>query len=332
MLAIVARSLAFAAIIAMTGAVTFFWGVLRRWPAPRPGPLVGWSEFVARAGAWAAACLLMVAPARLCLQALSLVVAGDPVLPMMGNVLHTMWGRGWMLQATASFTMVVGLLFARRGSLAGWWLGLLSAVGVTLSPALMGHAVAAERLLVVSVLADWVHVAMAGAWLGALTMLALVVRSASAADSGAQAARLIELFHPVALWCGAVLVATGVISLLLRVDHIADLLHSTYGAILAVKLTFTLGVAAFGLHHARRGAELARLGGVRGVARSLAFETILAGMVIATTAVLVGTAPPMRMAMAGDGGASLGMRAAERCDRARGMWAQTESPSGVSTL
>lgn len=293
--------MALAAIVVMTGAVTFRWGVLRRWPAPGRGPLVEWSEFIARSGAWAAACLLLVAPARLYFQARSLVVAGDPVLPMMGNVLHTMWGRGWMLQAAASLTMLVGLLFARRGSTAGWWLGLVSAAGVTLSPALMGHAVAAERLLGVSVLADWIHVAMAGAWLGALTMLALIVRSPSAAGSGAPAATLIELFHPVALTCGAVLVATGVISLLLRVDHIADLLRSTYGAILAVKLAFALGVAALGLHHSRRGAQLVRLGGARGVARSLAVETILAGMVIATTAVLVGTAPPMSMAMTDHG-------------------------------
>ena len=128
-------------------------------------------------------------------------------------------------------------------------------------------------------------------------MLALILRSASAAGSGAPAATLIELFHPVAVACGAVLVATGVTSLVLRVDHIADLLRSTYGAVLAVKLAFTLGVGILGLHHARRGAQLVRLGGAHSVARSIAVETILAGMVIATSAVLVGTAPPMSMVM-----------------------------------
>jgi copper transport protein len=275
----------------MAGAVTFRWAVIRRWPASNPAPLDVWSAFVARAGAWAGCCALLIAPVRLYEQARSLVIAGDPVLPMVGNVTHTMWGRGWMLQAAASLAMLTGLLFARGKSVAGWWLGLVSAVAVTLSPALMGHAVAAEHLVAGSVLVDWIHVAMAGAWIGSLTMLALIVRSPGV--SGAAAATLIELFHPVAFACSAVLVATGVISLFLRVDHIADLLHSAYGAVLAVKLAFTLGVCALGLRHARSGARLARAGETQSVARSLSAETILAAVVIAATAVLVATAPPM---------------------------------------
>jgi putative copper export protein len=294
-LALLTRAVALAAIVVMTGAIAFRWGVLRRWPSSRPGPLGEWSELVARSGAWAAGCLLLVAVARLYAQARNLIVAGDPVVPMMGNVLHTTWGLGWMLQSAASLTMLAGLLFATRGSRTGWWLGGVSALAVTLSPALMGHAVAAERLLVVSVFADWVHVAAAGAWLGSLAVLALIARSASADIADTPIATLIELFHPVALTSAATLVTTGVVSLLLRVEHLADLLHSTYGAVLAVKLTLTLGVAALGFYHSRQGARLARLGGTPRVARSLAAETMLAASVIAATAVLVGTAPPMRM-------------------------------------
>jgi putative copper export protein len=296
-LAVVARAVALAAIVVMTGALAFRWGVLRRWPAARPAPLAEWSGFAASAGAWAAACLLLVTPARLYVQAQGLTMAGDPVLPMMGNVMHTMWGRGLMLQSVASLTMLAGFLCALRLASWGWWFALVAAAGITLSPALMGHAVAAEHLLVLSVLADWIHVAMAGAWIGALAMLALIARSAitSGAGPGESIATLIELFHPVALTCSVVLVVTGVVSLVLRVSSISDLLHSTYGAILAVKLTLTAGVAALGLHHARRGAHLARLGKARGVARSLAAEMTVAALVIAATAALVGTSPPMRM-------------------------------------
>lgn len=301
-LVVVARGFVLAATIVMAGAVVFHRGVLARWPAAPPAPLHQWSERTARSGVAAAACIVVLAPARLFAQARGLVVPGDPILPMMGNVMHTMWGRGWVLQTAASLCALAGLVLARRGSRGGWPLAFASTLGVTLSPALMGHAIAAERLLVVSVLSDWVHVAMAGAWLGTLAMLALVARvgvaaTAPAAASDTAVATLIDLFHPIALICSATLVATGVISLLLRVDHLGDLPHSAYGAILAVKLTLTLGVAAFGLHHSRRGANRVRLGQAAHVARSLAAETVLAGMVIAATAVLVGTSPPMRMDM-----------------------------------
>lgn len=279
----------------MTGAIAFRWGVLRRWPASRAGLSVAWNALVARSGAWAAGCLLLVSVARLYAQARNLIVVGDPVLPMIDNVLHTTWGLGWMLQSFAALTMLAGLTLARRGSRAGWWLGGASALAITLSPALMGHAVAAERLLVLSVFADWVHVAVAGAWLGSLAMLASIARSASADIGDAPIATLIELFHPVALTSAATLVTTGVASIFLRVDHLVDLLHSSYGAVLAIKLTLTLGVAAIGFYHSRQGARLARLGGTPSVTRSLVVETILAGCVIAATAVLVGTAPPMRM-------------------------------------
>jgi putative copper export protein len=293
--ATVMRAVALGAVVVMAGSPVFRWGVLERWPAPSDAPLDQWSKLAARAGASAAACALIVSPMRLYAQARSLVMSGDPVFPMMENVLHTTWGRGWMLQAGASLAVLAGLLLARRGSRAGWWISILSAVAVTLSPALMGHAVASERLPLVSLFSDWIHVAMAGAWLGALSMLALVARSARSEAAGARVATLIDLFHPIALTSALVLVASGVVSLLLRVEHLTDLLHSPYGVILALKLTLTFAIAMFGLHHARRGAQHARAGGTSGVVRSLAVETVLAALVIATTAVLVGTAPPMSM-------------------------------------
>lgn len=294
-LAFVTRAVALAAIVAMTGAIAFRWGVLRRWPATSPAPLGEWSASVARAGAWAAVCIVLIAPLRLYAQAHGLVMAGDPVLPMMSNVIQTMWGRGWILQCGAALAMLAALLWAGRGSPRGWRLALVSAIAITSSPALMGHAIAAERLLVLSMLADWLHVSMAGAWLGTLAMLALVAQRAATGAAGGDppVATLIELFHPVALTCSLALVVTGVVSVLLRVDRLGDLLHSRYGAILAVKLLLTFCVAALGLHHSRRGAQLARRGETRGVVRSLASEVALAVMVIAATAVLVATEPPM---------------------------------------
>ena len=292
-IATLARAVALASIIVMAGAVTFRWAVLLRWQAQPAGLHREWEEIVARSGAWAAGCLLLVAPARVYLQARSLVVAGDPVLPMMGNVLQTTWGSGWLFQVVATLNLFIGFSLARRAEARGWRLAVAAAACAALSPALMGHAIAAERLVALSVLTDWVHVAMAGGWVGALAMLVLLSRTPEANAPGAPVSVLIELFHPVALTCSIVLVGTGVISVLLRVPHLADLLHSPYGAVLGIILALTLGLAALGLHHARRGARLVRLGETRRVARSLAVEAMLAVVVVGATAVLVGTSPPM---------------------------------------
>jgi putative copper export protein len=298
--ATVTRAVALAAIVAATGAASFRWGVLRRWPVALPAPLSAWNALVARAGAVAVVCLILVAPVRWFAQAQSLLQAGDPVAPMMLGVLHTTWGRGLLLQAVTGVAVLAGLLLARRGFRSGWIIALLSVLGLTLSPAFMGHAVAAERLLVLSITCDWIHVTLAGAWLGAVAMLALSARATATLGDGphARLAVLIELFHPLALAGSIGLVTTGFVSLLLRVDHLEDLLHSPYGAILAVKLALALVAAGVGLYHARRGARLARSGGPRAVARSLAVESALAVLVIAATAVLVETSPPMSMAMA----------------------------------
>ncbi len=287
--------MALAAIVVMTGAIAFRWSVLRRWPAARAAPLREWNAFVAGAGALAAACVLVAAPVRLYAQAVGLTPADDPVLPMMWNVMQTMWGRGLELQTAAALAMLTGLLCARRNLQWGWSLGLLAAAGIALSPALMGHAIAADSWLAATVVADWIHVLMAGAWVGTLAVLTLIARRATRGGAGVDSpiALLIELFHPVALVCSAVLVVAGVLGLFLRVHSIGDLIHSSYGAVLAVKLALTLGLAALGLHHSRHGARLARAGETARVVRSLTAEAMLAAAVIAATAVLVGTSPPM---------------------------------------
>lgn len=243
---------------------------------------------------FAAAAISIVAPARLYLQARSLVDLTDPVLPMMSNVLRTTWGRGWLVQLMASLAALAGFLIVNLRGRGGLGLALLAALVLTLSPALMGHAVAADRLVVLSLGSDWLHVTAAGAWVGTLCIVTIVsVSIGDAVPEKPSTANLIAAFHPVALAAATALVVSGVASLLLRVEHLGDLFRSTYGGILAVKLALTAAVAVLGWHHARNGVRLA-IGGSRStLTRSLMAETILAAVVIGATALLVGTAPPM---------------------------------------
>ncbi|MES2180152.1 MAG: CopD family protein [Gemmatimonadota bacterium] len=158
----------------------------------------------------------------------------------------------------------------------------------------MGHADAAERYYAISIAADWAHVTAAGAWVGSLVFLALAMRSLAASDAaGDAAATLIEWFHPVAVVSAGVLLVSGTVGVWLRVEHLADLFRSEYGTLFGIKIGFTLVVASIGFFHSRSGARLARRGGPSAMVRSLVAEVVVAVMVIAATAVLVGTSPPM---------------------------------------
>jgi putative copper export protein len=288
---VLTRGIALAGIVVAAGATSFRWGVLPRWSADAPRPL---RARVARVGAWGALLTALAAPARLNLEARSLLDPGDPVLPMISNVLRTTWGHGWTLQLVAAVLALVAFLLASRCVRGAWVLAIAATALLALTPALMGHAVAAERHVLVSIGSDWLHVLAAGAWVGALFMLTIVIAAMPPRVPNDDAAStLIAAFHPLALTSAAVLVLSGVTNLLLRVDRLADLVHSSYGAILGVKLVLTGGVIVLGWHHSRKGTRLAMAETRATLMRSLIAETILAALVIGATALLVGTAPPM---------------------------------------
>ena len=212
------------------------------------------------------------------------------------NVLGTTWGKGLMLQAASALTALSGFLIARRGRDGGWTLALVATIALTLSPAMMGHAVAPERGLAGSVLADWVHVLGAGGWAGTLCMIAVAAVTLRVSDGGGETlALLIARFHRVALTCAAALLASGIVSLLYRVEHLRDLFTSAYGALFFLKLALAGVVAAFGAYHSRAAAARARREGAGGVARTLLAETTFAALTIVVTAVLVGSEPPGAM-------------------------------------
>jgi putative copper export protein len=76
----------------------------------------------------------------------------------------------------------------------------------------------------------------------------------------------------------------------LRVDDLASLLRTSYGAIFATKVALALCVAAIGAYHSRRGATAAR-SGASALPRSLGAEVLLALLTIIVTALLVGSPP-----------------------------------------
>jgi putative copper export protein len=280
------RAIALVAITIATGVIVFHWCVL-----PRAGDEGNTSRgaldrLALNAGLMACCLLLLVEFPRLWYQAQAFADAGASPMTMIPNVRRTTWGAALAAQSVGTVLAGLGFGLARFRWRAGWWIATLAMLGVTLSPAMMGHPIAAEQYVWLNVGADWVHVISVGSWIGALALLAL----ASTKVSGAVMGSLIAAFHRVALASVALLVVSGVISLWMRVAHFLTLFDSTYGTVFFTKLACVACVLLVGAWHSRRGEQHARAG--EAVGKSLIIEVVLAMIAIGVTAVLVGSDPP----------------------------------------
>ena len=209
----------------------------------------------------------------------------------------TAWGHGWLIGVAGVFVAAVGLALAGRGMAGAWTIAAIGGVLLCVAPALTGHAVAG-RLPVLGVAADAMHVASAGAWMGSLLMLALValphVARGNAGESRAGRTKaVIMAFSPMALAAATGLVVTGVGSAWLRLGALSALWESHYGRVLIWKLVAVAVVLALGAFNWKvRTPALVDDASVGKIRRSATMELAMALVVIAITAVLVGTPLP----------------------------------------
>lgn len=220
----------------LAGGVLF---LLRCWPP-------GWSDAIARrlllggAGAvlvGAVIGVLLKGPYDAALG-LSAVAHRD----LLGEVLGSTYGRGVVARGCAALAALL-LLLAARGRPSRLWgialgavlAGLLATFGAT------GHAIAADQRAL-RLLADFVHVAAMSAWLGGLTLLAVVLLTRRG-DAGV-AATVAARFSPVAAISVAALVVTGVYQGWRQVGSWAALDGTTYGRELAVKVALVAAALA----------------------------------------------------------------------------------------
>ena len=121
-----------------------------------------------------------------------------------------------------------------------WWLGTVLTGLVLLVTGLVSHAAATPQLVVVSLAADWLHLAATALWIGGLFQLLLVfpvalkplppplrLRALAAA---------VPRFSGLAVVCVAVLAVTGAYQLWLHVGSIEALFTTVYGVTLSMKL------------------------------------------------------------------------------------------------
>jgi putative copper resistance protein D len=305
---VLARWLAFIALIVVVGAAAFALLVLPRVGVQNDADQV--ADFDSRAtrraaklGLVAGVLFLIASVWRLCAE--HAVIGGNVG---MGTLLRSFWGRVWIAQFVVAVIVCIAFALARasrRGS--GVWLTTaIAALVLAATPAFSGHAIAAPGNRVVSVALDAIHVVAAGGWLGGLVVLALVgvptalsVGGDSSNGSLSLVARLVNAFSPLALFFAGFVIASGLIAAWMRVGSFGALFHSTYGTVLLIKLGLVVLVLAGGAFNwlrmrsalAHRTTGQSAVGSFR---RSAWLELTAGALVIAATAILVAIQPPVR--------------------------------------
>ena len=250
-----------------------------RAPARASGP-----SPAVRGALWCGACALLVAPLLLLWlqrQALELPLAELPAL-----LRDTTWGRGW-LQLTIPCVLSALLLPTRRTGTTSRLL-VWAALGVSVTMGGLGHAAADAQWPLASRLLDALHVAGAGAWIGAL-LLMLLAGAPVPEPTGADRHGEWQAFSQMATVVAPLVFLSGVGSAWLRVGASgpAEILATDYGRLLALKLLLALLVVTLGATQRRRlhaGAAPRR--------QVVLVELCLAVVVFTATAWLTGLEPP----------------------------------------
>ena len=167
-----------------------------------------------------------------------------------------------------------------------WWkyLAIFAGLGIIATFSLSGHPSAAS-LPALFVLVDAIHVGAVVTWAGGLIALA-VLRHEESVD----AAR----YSRIATWAMPVAVVSGVMQGLHLLGGVSGITDSSYGKFLILKTAIVIAVIALG---AKARAHLSDSRGTE-FGKTIRFEATLMIIVLAVTALLVGTSPSNR----GNGG------------------------------
>jgi copper transport protein len=207
------------------------------------------------------------------------------------STLHSNFGMTWAWRNVALIALAVCATARSRSTIL---LGALAAAATVATLSLAGHATAARPAYGVPMtmeLADSVHAASISAWLGGVAVLVagLARRPGDDHELRAWLARFSYLAVPAVI----LTLATGVYASLAHEPHPTLLLTTQWGVSLALKLALFVVILAFGALSLRAG-----LGGELRMSRNvLRVEAVLAVVILAVTAFLVGQSPPMCMYM-----------------------------------
>jgi methionine-rich copper-binding protein CopC/putative copper export protein len=217
----------------------------------------------------------------------------DAILTTMRD---TRWGHGWMIGAAGALVAFVTLHFSKK-RLSGWAATAVAVVFMCLSESLTGHAGAIPNRTALAVAADVAHILGAGGWIGGLLAVVLCgmasLRKLNDAQRPVEGSKLVRSFHQAAIESVAIVVLSALIAVPLRLHAVSDLWLSDYGLWLLRKSVFVVIALGFGFYHWKTAVTRDWSANTGSTFRKSAIgELLVGGIIVAITAVLIGTAMP----------------------------------------
>lgn len=205
------------------------------------------------------------------------VMVAQAILVLLALVLAGLRRQRWMPGAALALVMVAA------------WL-----------PGLTGHA-GMDHGHVAATIALGLHIVGASLWVGGLVAVAVQI-----GGRGSDPALVLRRFSLVAVICVVVIAETGLLNASLRLDGVASLVTSPYGAVILAKVSILIVLIGWGLRHrdALATAWSGRSSAVVDVRERtfqawVAWEVLWMGAVYGLSIALSRTAPP-GVALAGD--------------------------------
>lgn len=224
-----------------------------------------------------------------------------------GAVLMTQYGKVWLLRQAMLAGLAGVVLLSMRGNLAaalGDKAGFTLGVCLSACLALTGHAAAGEGTALIPLLgSSALHLVATGMWLGALPGLAMLLeycRSANTAQAATVAKEATRRFSLLGLVTVGTLLVTGTFNASQLVGDVPQLLGTSYGRILLVKLALVvplLALAATNLMYIRprmlaTESSNCAFGGLLTQLRRNALLEAGIGATVVLVAATLGTTPP----------------------------------------
>ncbi|MGH6975300.1 MAG: copper homeostasis membrane protein CopD, partial [Stellaceae bacterium] len=158
-----------------------------------------------------------------------------------GTVLtRTRIGDDWLLRLALAIAFGATLAWRRRGRVGDVaWIGLALSVALLASLAWAGHGASDEGVDgKIHLAADLLHLIAAGAWLGGLAPLALLLTAARRGDTATTQAAAIATrrFSLMAVISVAVLLASGIANTWYLAGNVPALIGTLYGRLLLIKI------------------------------------------------------------------------------------------------
>jgi putative copper resistance protein D len=282
------RAVAYAAATSLAGVVMFDSAVLRQASLPQSDRDI-LRKRARNIGLLVATTLFLAYAARLYIQVLDSYLVAIPTLVMLEQLifLTRSWGYGVLGQLVISSILTILFFFMRRSSAPAavlWLAAPLAALSVPLTGHAFSHGGAGGLLVQAT------HVLAAGSWLGTLAVLWWLCRNSLDA---AGLLSIIRAFSPVALASAAMVALAGTAALFIHLDSPRDLVSTSYGLVLLVKITLFAAAASVGyVNWQHVTPSLARGGPRRQFTRAAALEISLGVMAILATALLTSLPQP----------------------------------------